>query len=66
MITQKTWPLGGGVSFPYMEYIEKTLQISSNDFFSETTGRKVTKLSMYVSQVVLYQDYSNGSGPLNK
>ena len=66
MITQKTWPPGGGVSFPYMEYIDKNLQISSNNFFSETTGRKVTKLSMYVSQVVLSQDYSNGSGPLNK
>ena len=49
MISKKTWPPGGGVSFPYMEYIEKNLQISSNNFFSETTGRKVTKLSMYGS-----------------
>ena len=48
MISKKTWPPGGGVGFPYMEFIEKNLQISSNDFFSETTGRKVTKLGMYV------------------
>ena len=26
MISQKTWPPGGGVSFPYMEYIEKTFR----------------------------------------
>ena len=27
MISQKTWPTGGGVSFPYMEYIEKTFRV---------------------------------------
>ena len=40
MISQKTWPPGGGVSFLYMEYKEKTFRFYQMTFFSATTGRK--------------------------
>ena len=41
----------GRSQFSIYGIYRKNLQISSNDFFSETSGRKVTKLGMYVPKV---------------
>ena len=54
MISQKTWPPGGGARFPYI-----TLQEILKIFFSETTGQIRLIFCINSLQVTLYQDCSN-------